>query len=161
MTFIPLFWIGVFMSTTAEGNMHLSIFAAAGIIATLLGGKLADTFGFRRIFRTCCVAIAPLLFFFVLNRTPLVATILILLIPLALSMANSPLVVTGQSFMPNHIGMASGVLFGLTISMGGLFAPVIGRIGDIYGLEQAMFTIAMFSIGALVAVFFIPKLKTS
>ena len=159
-TFIPLFWIGVFLTSTAEGNMHLSMFAGVGIVATLVGGRLADLVGYRHIFRTCCFVLPLFFFLFAFNRAPAVATVLILLVAVFLSMANSPLVLTGQSFMPNHIGMASGVLFGLTISMGGLMAPLIGRIGDVYGLEQAMFTIACFSVGAFIAVFFIPKKKT-
>ena len=158
-TFIPLFWIGVFLASTAEGNMHLSMFAGIGIIATLAGGRLADRFGYRRIFRTCCFVLPPVIFLFVLGRVPVYATVLMLLVAIFLSMSNSPLVITGQSFMPNHMGMASGVLFGLTVSMGGLMAPFIGRIGDVYGLELAMITIACFSIGAFVAVFFIPKKK--
>ncbi|MDR3363654.1 MAG: MFS transporter [Clostridiales Family XIII bacterium] len=157
-TFIPLFWIGVFLKSTAEGNLNLSIYAAAGIVATLAGGRLADRFGFRAIIRACCIAVPPLFFLFVYNRSPIAGTFLIVFVSIFLAMSNSALMVTGQSFMPNRIGMASGVLFGLTISMGGLVAPIIGRIGDVYGLERAMFTIACFSIGALVAVFFIPKI---
>ena len=157
-TFIPLFWIGIFLASTTTGNLHLSMYAACGIVATLLGGRLADRFGYRRVFRIGCFALPVFIFLFVFNRTPLYATILIILVSICLSMSNSPLVLTGQSFMPRHMGTASGVLFGLTVSMGGLMAPVIGRIGDVYGLEQAMFAIACFSIGCFVTVFFIPKL---
>jgi len=159
-TFIPLFWIGIFMASTTTGNLHLSMYAGVGIVAVLVGGRLADLVGFRLLFRICCFALPVFIFLFVFNRTPLYATILIILVAVCLQMSNSPLVLTGQAFMPNHIGMASGVLFGLTISMGGLIAPVIGRIGDVYGLEQAMFTIACFSIGVFIAVFFVPKLVT-
>ena len=159
-TFVPLFWIGVFLSSTAEGNLHLSMFAGVGVVATLVGGRLADMFGHRRIFRTCCFFLPLFAFLFVLNRIPIFATVMLLLVAIALSMCNSPLMITGQGFMPNHIGMASGILFGVTVSMGGLMAPIMGRIADTYGLEQAMITIACFSIGAFIAVLFIPKLKT-
>ena len=159
-TFIPLFWIGVFMSSTAAGNLHLSIYAATGVVATLVGGRLADIVGYRLVFRTCCFGLPLFVFLFAFNRSPVFGTVLIMLVSLLLSLSHSSLVITGQGFMPNRIGMASGVLFGLTISMGGLMAPFIGRIGDVYGLEQAMVVIASFSIGAFVTVFFIPKLKS-
>ena len=159
ITFIPLFWINIFKEPTAAGNIQLSIYSAVGIAATLVGGRLADIIGFRRIFRICCVALPPLLFIFALNRSPIIGTVLIVLVSIFLSTSNSPLMVTGQSFMPNRIGMASGLLMGLTISLAGLTAPLIGRIGDVYGLEQAMLVIAFVSIGALVTVFFIPKVK--
>ena len=156
-TFIPLYWIGVFMSSMAAGNIQLSIFAAVGIVATLVGGRLADVIGFRLLFRICTIALPPFLFLFAFCRTPASGTVLILIVSVLVFMCHSAFTITGQSFMPNHMGMASGVLFGLTVSIGGFFAPLIGRIGDVYGLEQAMLAVACFSIGSLVAVFFIPK----
>ncbi|MDR3305873.1 MAG: MFS transporter [Clostridiales Family XIII bacterium] len=157
--FIPLFFIRVFMTSVAAGNINLSIYAAAGIVATLAGGRIADRFGYRPLYRVCCAVVPPLLFFFAFNREPIFATIAIIFISIFISASHSALMVTGQGFLPTRIGMASGILFGLTISMGGIVAPFIGKIGDNFGLVPAMIVIACISVGGLVTVFFIPKHK--
>lgn len=156
---IPFFWVGVFLTSETVGNIHLSIFAAAGIVATLAGGRIAEVVGFRLLYRVCCTALAPLVFLFAFGHSPILGTILLILISMMLSGAQSALMVTGQGFLPNNMGTASGVLFGLTVSMGGIVAPAIGTVGDNYGMVAAMAVIAAIGIGALITVWMIPKHK--
>jgi FSR family fosmidomycin resistance protein-like MFS transporter len=47
---------------------------------------------------------------------------------------SSPAVVLGQEYLPNRVGMASGVTIGLAVSVGGMVVPLLGWLGDIYGL---------------------------
>jgi FSR family fosmidomycin resistance protein-like MFS transporter len=157
-TFVPLFWVYVLMQSVAAGNAHLTVFAAAGAVATLLGGRLADRIGFRRIIMICSIAAVPLLFLFTFNRSPFIATILIALIGLAMSGCHSTLIVTGQSFLPNRLGLASGVLYGLTVSVGGIAAPGVGLVADHFGIPSALLVLSV--VGALALVFsaLIPKL---
>ncbi|MDR1953812.1 MAG: MFS transporter [Clostridiales Family XIII bacterium] len=156
-TFIPLFWIGVLSQSETVGNVNLSIYSVAGAIATLAGGRIADKIGFRKVIRFCCCALPPLMLFFALNHNLFAATVSVMLIALVVSGAHSTIIVTGQNFLPNRIGMASGILFGLTISIGGMFSPVIGWIGDHFGLENAMLTLTALSIPVLILAFAIPK----
>jgi FSR family fosmidomycin resistance protein-like MFS transporter len=44
----------------------------------------------------------------------------------------------GQEYLPNRIGMASGVTLGLAIGLGGLAAPLLGALADAHGLETAL-----------------------
>jgi FSR family fosmidomycin resistance protein-like MFS transporter len=57
------------------------------------------------------------------------------------------MVVLSHEYLPTRLGTASGVTFGLAITVGGLFAPVLGRLADHYGLP------AMFLILAVLPVF--------
>ena len=43
------------------------------------------------------------------------------------------MVVTGQHYLPTHVGLASGVTLGLAISVGGLAAPVLVKLADFSG----------------------------
>ena len=52
------------------------------------------------------------------------------------------MIVLGQEYLPNRLGIASGVTLGLAVSIGGMFAPVLGAIGDRYGLTLSIETIA-------------------
>ncbi|MBX3079964.1 MAG: hypothetical protein KF692_12125, partial [Cryobacterium sp.] len=39
-------------------------------------------------------------------------------------------VILGQDYLPNRIGIASGVTVGLAVTVGGLFSPLLGWIAD-------------------------------
>jgi MFS transporter, FSR family, fosmidomycin resistance protein len=57
-------------------------------------------------------------------------------------------VTLGRDFLPNRIGIASGVTLGLAVSAGGVAAPLFGLLADTYGLPTALGTIAAFPAAA-------------
>jgi len=156
-TFIPLYWVGVLKQTQAAGSMALALYAFVASCSTLLGGWLADRFGFNTIMRISATTFAPLVFIFTLTQYPLFSIIILALLGLSVNLCFSTLVTTGQAFLPNHIGFASGITMGMGVSMGGLAAPVLGRVGDLYGLTAAFHVMA--AIACLIAVlsFFVPR----
>jgi MFS transporter, FSR family, fosmidomycin resistance protein len=145
-TFLPLFWIDDLHQSKASGGMALTILMAASIGGNLLGGRMADRFGYRKI------ALAGFVFLMIL--LPLFARVsdagrgLLLLIPLglALSLPTSPLVVLGQGYLPNRIGLASGVTLGLGFSFGGITVPLLGWIADHHGLHSTFWVLAFLPI---------------
>ena len=62
-------------------------------------------------------------------------------------------VTLGQDFLPNRIGVASGVTLGLAVSAGGVAAPLFGLLADTYGLPAALGTIAVFPAAAFALTF--------
>jgi FSR family fosmidomycin resistance protein-like MFS transporter len=158
-TFVTLFFIDVLGQTVAAGNAMLSAFAVAGAIATYFGGKLSDVVGFKRIVMICSVAVVPFLFLIVFTRNPVMAVIVGIMISLTLSGCHSTLIVMGQSFLPNRLGLASGVLYGLTASIGGMAAPAIGLVADNHGIPAGMFIIACVSVVALIFALMIPNMR--
>ena len=46
----------------------------------------------------------------------------------------------GQEFLPNRMGLASGVTLGLAVSLGGAFSPVMGAIADAHGVCATILT---------------------
>ncbi|MDR0518602.1 MAG: MFS transporter, partial [Clostridiales Family XIII bacterium] len=139
-TFIPLFWVYVLVQSAASGNVQLTIYSATGAVATLVGGRLADRIGFKRVVMICSIAAVPLLFALAMTRSTLVGGILIVLTGVFLNGCHSTFVVMGQGFLPNRLGLASGVLYGLTVSVGGMAAPGVGAIADHAGVPAAMLT---------------------
>jgi FSR family fosmidomycin resistance protein-like MFS transporter len=75
-----------------------------------------------------------------LLATHSVALATLLLVPLGLLMtANfSPLIVMAQDFLPNHLGVASGVTYGIGASIGGVATPFFGWVADRYGLHVSL-----------------------
>lgn len=82
---------------------------------------------------------------------------LIIPISFAMNCTYGLLIALSQSFVPNRIGLASGISLGLSVSIGGLLAPIIGIVGDKYGLGVAMYIIFGFSVLGFLLTFIMPK----
>ncbi|MFA6809633.1 MAG: hypothetical protein WCR47_01075, partial [Desulfoplanes sp.] len=70
--------------------------------------------------------------------------------------AYSPSIVLGQSYLPNRIGLSSGITLGVAFSIGGAATPIIGKIADVYGIWFAMVSIACLPI-----IFFVAAMSLS
>lgn len=138
-TFLALYFMNRWGQNPAEGNRALAIFLGTSIIGTLTGGYLADRIGRRKVIRLGFAGGVVFLTLFVATSNRYLA--LALLAPLAvfLFMPTSVLVVLGQEYLPRRVGMASGVTLGLAVSIGGMCAQLLGRLGDRYGLVSVIF----------------------
>ena len=67
----------------------------------------------------------------------------------------SSMVVLGQQFLARNIGFASGVTLGLNTAMGGICAPIIGWIGDHWGLGASFQVLAALALLGTILTFFI------
>jgi FSR family fosmidomycin resistance protein-like MFS transporter len=147
-TFVPLYWIHVLGQSKAAGATALTVFALAGVSGNLLGGRLADRFGSTRIAATGFCALLPLVPALTMASSAPVALAILVLIGCALSTTYSPLITLGQAYLPNHIGLSSGVTLGVAVSIGGVATPLLGRVADQYGLWA---TLAVLSFVPLVS----------
>jgi FSR family fosmidomycin resistance protein-like MFS transporter len=145
-TFVPLYWIHVLHGSKASGAMALTLFALSGVIGNLLGGRLADRFGHTRIAVGGFCALIPLTPALVAVTSEPVALALLALIGLALSTTYSPLIILGQKYLPNRIGLSSGVTLGVAVSIGGVATPLLGQVADHYGLWAALASLALVPI---------------
>jgi MFS transporter, FSR family, fosmidomycin resistance protein len=147
-TFLALYFMSRWGQTAAEGNRALAIFLGTSIVGTLAGGYLADRLGRRRVIRMGFAG--GVLFLALFALTPNRSLALALLVPLAvfLFMPTSVLVVLGQEYLPRRVGMASGVTLGLAVSVGGMCAPLLGRLADRHGLVSVVFLLLTVMIAA-------------
>jgi len=150
-TFIPLYWIHVLGQSKAAGATALTVFALTGVVGNLLGGQLADRFGAVRIAAVGFCVLVPLAPALVAVTSVPAALVILGLIGFALSTTYSPLVILGQAYLPNHMGLSAGVTLGIAISIGGVATPLLGRIADHYGLWA---TLAVLGVVPLMSVVF-------
>jgi len=144
-TFLPLYWVLILHQANVVGNVVLTLLLAAGATGTLVGGRLADRYGYRIVVLVGFGSLVPLLLCFVTLSETYTVLALVLLIPIGLALFApvSVMVVMGQEYEPNHVGTASGVTLGLAVSAGGVLAPLFGSLADRYGLPLVLFGFAL------------------
>ena len=126
-----------------------------GAACTLLGGRLADKFGCRRMIRVSLACFITCLLVLVIAHNVYVAGALLFPIVTSLYFSYSPMVVLGQQYLPNHVGFASGITLGIAVSIGGIAVPLLGMLGDRFGLSAAFLAIAAIAVIPLVGSFFL------
>jgi FSR family fosmidomycin resistance protein-like MFS transporter len=146
ITFIPLYWIAVLDQSRLAGGAALTVLATAGVVGNVLGGKLADRFGHLKVMLGGFCLLIPLLPALIWVRNPQIAVVLLLPIGLSLYATYSPIIVMGHRYLPNHIGFSSGVTLGVAVAMGGVAAPLLGKVADAYGLWSALAVIALLPV---------------
>lgn len=120
----------------------LFVFLFFGAMGGLLGGHLSDRFGRREV-----IAVSLLSFPF------LMAVALLFAGPvrwLALAVAGMTLlasfavtVVFAQELLPQNLGLASGLMLGLSFGTGGLGVGLSGLLADFLGLRESVWILVM------------------
>jgi FSR family fosmidomycin resistance protein-like MFS transporter len=156
-TFIPLYWITRFARSKSEAAMALTVMLTTGVVGTLAGGWLADRFGRRVVISGSLTALFPLLVLLVAAQSAAAALLLLVPIGLALFAPFSVMTVLGQEYLPGRVGTASGVTVGLAMSLGGLAAPILGRIADLHGVRAALAALVFVPLVGAAIAFTLPK----
>jgi MFS transporter, FSR family, fosmidomycin resistance protein len=141
---LALFAIRHFHSSAAMGSAVLTVFIGSGVIGTLSGGWLADHWQRVGVLRLGYGLAAAAMVLVVAAPDVTVLFIAAFVLGIVLFAPFAVQVTLGQDFLPNRIGIASGVTLGLAVSAGGVAAPLFGWLADTYGLPTALGTIAAF-----------------
>ena len=159
-TFIPLFWITIILQSNESGNILLSIFLISTSAGTLFGGRIADSLGYLNVIRYSFIGVVPVLFILSVTESFALSALMIIAAGFLIFMPYSSLVVLGQQYLPNRVGLASGVTLGLSVSAGGVFAPVLGKIADMYGVSAVMTVIFSVAVIALIFTLMLSRMHT-
>lgn len=154
-SFIPLYWVDVLGLSEAAAGSALTLLFTLGVVTTLIGGLLADKFGYLTIVRMSYVLLAPMVA--LLSQTTDVTTGYLLMVPIGFAMFSpfSSVVVLGQSYLARSIGFASGVTMGLSFSVGGVLVPLLGHFADSHGLTATMELLTIIAVLAALCSFFL------
>lgn len=153
VTFTPIFAITVTHVDKAVAAIALAAMLLAGAFGTLYGGRLADRVDRRRVvfvsllFTTLFGAAIFALGRFYPHFAPLVPVAMAF--GFAIGLSAGVIVVMGQEYLPQRIGIAAGMTLGLSVTIGGLAAPLFGAIGDHFGLVPVFGAATLFAVAAL------------
>ena len=133
--FIPILYITVINGEASASSLALTMYFAMGAVLTYMGGALSDKLGFLKTVRLGNLIFLPsvLVFIFVPNIWGFFGA----MIPMAFGVFSQygPITVLGQKYF------ASGITLGLGITLGGLVAPYVGHLADIYDVQTALMTL--------------------
>jgi MFS transporter, FSR family, fosmidomycin resistance protein len=154
ITFVPLWEVSI-GNSEGYGNFMLSIMLLAGGVGTLLAGPAADRFGRRPVLFLSNLIVPPAIAVFILAGGVAGAVSLVITGAAVVGTFGVTMVMS-QEYMPQHIGMASGLSIGLSIGLGGIAAVCLGAIADSIDLETALWVCAVVPIAGLVLTLLLP-----
>lgn len=149
VAFVPLFVMGVLGHDETTSSLVLSAFSIVGAVATFLSGRASDAAGPHRLLIACLAFTAVLFAAFSQAGTLAVAVALALALAVSSDLCHPSTVALGMSYVPRHLGMASGISYGVTVCVGGVAEPFLGMAGDNVGLPAVMLILAGITVVAL------------
>ena len=158
-TYMSLYWMEALGQSAATGNTILSVFYGLTALLTLLGGRLSDRYGYKRTIKWSLLILTPSLFWMASAHSTAVAALLLLPLSAGISISYSPIVVLGQKYLPGHTGFASGMTLGLSVSIGGIMTPLLGKVADASGISAALYVVAVLSVAPLIFSFLLKEIK--
>ncbi|MBM9617232.1 MFS transporter [Streptomyces zhihengii] len=136
-TFIALHAQQRMQGSTTAGTVALFLLFLGGAVGSLLGGALAHRYGRVRVCRWSCLLSVPAVTGVMYAPGPAVF-LFVALTSAGLYVPFSLQVTLGQDYLPSRIGTASGIVLGLTVSIGGLVTPLLGHLADTTDLRTAL-----------------------
>jgi FSR family fosmidomycin resistance protein-like MFS transporter len=161
VTYIPFYYINYLKGNPLYAGKLVSTFLMAGVLGTLIGAPLADQWGYKKFLPSTLLLIFPLLLLFYYTKGLIVFMILGIAGMLLISTFTLTTVMA-QALLPQHLGMASGMMVGFTISAGGIGVTLLGAIADHWGVPmaiKAIFVLPLIGFGLSLLVKYPPKMK--
>jgi FSR family fosmidomycin resistance protein-like MFS transporter len=155
ITFVPLWEVSLGHSKS-YGNHMLSLMLLVGGLGTLAAGPIADRIGLRAVLLFTNAVSGPLILVFVLVGG----------IPGAIALAGVGAAVIGsfgitmvlaQEYLPQQIGMASGLSIGFSIGLGGVAAVILGAVADSIDLRTSFYVCAAAPVVAFALTVLLPR----
>ncbi|MBK1894370.1 MFS transporter [Chryseobacterium paridis] len=155
--YFTFFLIDKFHISVKDSQLYLFMFLAAVAIGTILGGKLGDKYGRKKIIWISILGAAP--FTLCLPYLSLVWTIIFaIIIGLIIASAFSAILVYATDLMPDKIGLVAGLFFGFMFGMGGIGSAVLGALADDTSIEYVFKICAFLPLMGIITAF-LPNIK--
>jgi FSR family fosmidomycin resistance protein-like MFS transporter len=158
LTFVPL-WAVSLGRSESYGNNLLALMLFTGGVGTLAAGPLADRIGRRPVLVGSLAATPILTLVFVAVGGALGAAALAL-VGVCVVGTFGVTGVMSQEYLPSRIGLASGLVIGFSIGLGGIAALALGALADAVDLEAAMYACVVVPVAAVVLGLLLPSSRT-
>jgi FSR family fosmidomycin resistance protein-like MFS transporter len=126
-------------------------------LAGILCGHLSDRMGYKRLLWITHGLMTPFLLVFLLvpGHWTYPATVL----AGGFSLASLPLgVVMAQKIAPRGRSMVASLMMGLAFGTGGILAPIVGKLGDLFTIQRVLMFVVCTPLLSLIPIYFIPEI---
>jgi FSR family fosmidomycin resistance protein-like MFS transporter len=145
MAYIPFYFINFLKGDPVYAAKLVTVFLTGGAAGTLAGAPVADRFGHRFLLRLSMLLSALCFPLILLIKGTLLFVVLFVLGAILVS-SFSVTVVMAQRLLPRNMGIASGLMTGFAIGVGGVGVTLLGVIADRFGVEAALRSIAILPV---------------
>lgn len=132
IAFLPLYLQTTNISLLA-GSRLLFVMLFSGAMGGIVGGYLSDRIGRKAVIVGSLVISSPMFYFF-LNTNGFLSYVLLALAGAALLASFSVTVVVAQETISKNAAMASGLMLGFGIGVGGLGVGLVGMLAEQQGI---------------------------
>jgi FSR family fosmidomycin resistance protein-like MFS transporter len=154
LSYLPSYFVQL-GSSVLRSNAMLSLMLLAGVAGQFTGGTLSDRFGRKEVTMGSLLLASPLLLIFLHSTGPAAMTALFLF-GFSVMASFSVTMVMMHEIMYRHIGMASGIMIGFALGVGGLGVLITGILADGFGLHAALNILVAGLVAAGILTRFVP-----
>lgn len=155
-TFVPLYFSGYHKGSQALAGLSLSGFLLAGVLGSAIAGPLADRWGRKKVLLGCFLMVIPPLWLFPYT-TGVMSVVMASLTGFALIATAGITTVIALELIPGHIGLASGLVLGLTSGLSALGVLIFGALADVVGLIVVFKLVGVLSVVLLLLTLVLPE----
>lgn len=155
--YFTFYLIDHFGLSVQSSQIYLFVFFISAAVGALVGGRLADIYGRKKVIWFSILGVAP--FTILLPYANFTWTIiLIVVIGVIISSAFPTIIVYGQELIPEKLGMVSGLFYGFAFGMGAIGAALLGILADKTSIYYMFEVVSFLPLLGLFAVF-LPNLE--
>jgi FSR family fosmidomycin resistance protein-like MFS transporter len=138
-----------------SANALLTLMLLAGVVGQVTGGASSDRWGRKETILAGMAATILFLAGFLTLGSPF-SLLCLMAFGFVLWSSFSVTLAISHELLPSDLGLASGLLLGLSMGAGGLGVALIGSIGDALGLPAGFWALIGISALALLLFLFLP-----
>lgn len=154
ITFLPLY-LAYRNEPPQAASLHLFILLMFGAMGGLIGGYTSDKYGRKLVITTSMMLAGPLMYL-ALTMQGMSAYALTAMAGMALLASFSPAILVAQSLIPRNQGMASGIILGFAMGVGGLGVAVTGAISDHFGIVAGVLSLVLVPVAGFLFSLMLP-----
>jgi len=147
VAFLPLYLQAQHVSMLRSSHL-LFVMLFFGALGGLAGGYISDRYGRKRVIVVSLLLAGPLFYAFLTQAGNGWGVWLLALAGAALLASFSVTVVTAQEIISTNAALASGLMLGFGVGVGGLGVGVIGVLAEHFGLAPAIQTLIWLPLAA-------------
>ena len=146
-TFVPFYYLDTLKADPRLVGVLLFVFLGSGALGTVIAGPIADRVGPREFMKWVPLAALPFGLLFLVSSGPL-ALVMLGVFGGVLTSSFAVSVVLAQAYLPRNAGMASGLIVGFAIGLGGAGVAALGWVADRWGVPTALWVSALMPLVA-------------